>query len=84
VSQYLVGQDRDHAMVPFECNLCVFRKLWGHTPDPLAPEDELLMACIRRVNLDGFWSGAKGTLLGNQDKIADGLQLSGSVGLKGP
>jgi hypothetical protein len=71
-------------MVPFECDVCVFRKLRGHTPDPLAPEDELLMACIRRVNLDAFWSRAKGTVLGNRDKLKDGLQLSETVGLKGP
>jgi hypothetical protein len=71
-------------MVPFECDLCVFRKLRKHTPDPLSPEDELLMACIRRVNLDAFWSRAKGTVLGNRDKLADGLKLSETVGLKGP
>jgi hypothetical protein len=42
------------------------------------------MACICRVNLDAFWSRAKGILLGNRDKLADGLQLSKTVGLGGP
>jgi hypothetical protein len=71
-------------MVLFKCDLCFFWKLRGHMPDPLASEDELLMACIHRVNLDAFGSQAKGTVSGNWNKLADGLQLSELVGLGGP
>ena len=45
-SQYKLGRDGDHLLVLFECDLCVFRKLRGHTPDLLAPSDTLLLACI--------------------------------------
>jgi hypothetical protein len=83
-NQYKNGRDGDHALVPFECDLCVFRKLRGHTPDPLAPADLLLMACIRRINLDAFWSRAAATVKGNKDKLAEGLRMSELVGLTGP
>jgi hypothetical protein len=39
-----------------ECDLCVFRKLKKRSPDVTNPGDELLIACIRRINLDAFWS----------------------------
>ena len=31
VNQYLMGQDRDHTMVPFECELCIFRIVGPHS-----------------------------------------------------
>jgi hypothetical protein len=42
------------------------------------------MACIRRINLDAFWSRAAATVRGNKDKLAEGLRMSESVGLAGP
>jgi hypothetical protein len=54
---YLNARDGDHSMVPFECNLCIFRKL--RKKDPLArdPQDDLLLACVRCMNLDAFGAG---------------------------
>jgi hypothetical protein len=83
-NQYKSARDGDHALVPFKCDLCVFQKLREHTPYPLAPEDTLLMACIRHINLDTFWSGAAATVRGNKDKLAEGLRMSAAVGLAGP
>jgi hypothetical protein len=83
-NQYKSARNGDHALVPFECDLCIFRKLRGHTPDPLAPEDTLLMACLRRINLDAFWSRAAATVRGNKDKLAEGLQMLAAAGLSGP
>ena len=71
-------------MVPFECDLCIFRKLKGQTPVPNTPQDALLLACIRRANLDAFWSRAKSTALANRDKVAFGIQMSATMGLLGP
>jgi hypothetical protein len=48
------ARNGDHAMVPFECDLCIFRKLQNTSPDSAQPDDRLLMACIRRMNLDAF------------------------------
>jgi hypothetical protein len=30
--EYMVGRDGDHLMIPFECDLCIFRKLRHHDP----------------------------------------------------
>jgi hypothetical protein len=83
-NQYKSARDGDHALMPFECNLCLFQKLRQHTPDPLAPEDILLLACIRRINLDAFWSWAAATVRGNKDKLEEGLRMSAAVRLAGP
>jgi hypothetical protein len=46
--------------------------------------DKLLLAAIRRVSLDEFWSRATSTVSANRDKIKQGLYLSSLVGLLGP
>jgi hypothetical protein len=84
-SAFHVARDGDHLMVPFECYFCIFEKLRGTEPN-LEPgnKDRVLMACIRRVNLDAFWSRMTSTVTTNRDKVRSGLKLSESVGLKGP
>jgi hypothetical protein len=73
---YIRARNGAHLMVPFECDACIFRKL--------RKSDELLLACVRRINLDVFWSKAADTVNGNRDKLADILSLSKLVGLQGP
>jgi hypothetical protein len=82
--EYLVGRDGDHLLVPFECDLCMFRKLRHQEPLVTSEQDKLLMACIRRISLDAFWSRASSTVLGNRDKIKQAFNLSQLVGLEGP
>jgi hypothetical protein len=43
-----------------------------------------LLACIRRANLDTFWSRAKSSALSNRDKVVFAIKLSAMVGLQGP
>jgi hypothetical protein len=71
-------------LVPFECDLCIFRKLKSHNPLPDNQEDILMLACMRRANLDAFWSRAKSTALTNRDKVAFAIRLSPTMGLMGP
>ena len=79
------ARNGDHTMVPFECDTCIFRKLTSRIfPEKRNPQDQLLLACIRRMNLDAFWSRATGTVNGQRDKLALAIKLSGLVGLKGP
>jgi hypothetical protein len=78
------GRDGDHLLVPTECDLCIFRKLKGQTPVPSNPQDALLLACIRRANLDAFWSCGKSTAFANRDKVAFGIRMSATLGLLGP
>lgn len=49
---FRMGLDGDHLMVPFECDLCVFRKLNGRNPILASDQDNLLSTCIRRAPLD--------------------------------
>jgi len=69
---------------PFECDLCVFRKLNGRSPRPGTDKDALLMACIRRVNLDAFWARAPGTVTGNASRVRLTVELSTQLGLPNP
>jgi len=49
-----VGRNGDHALIPFECDLCIFRKLKKMNPVEGRPGDDLLLGCIRRINLDAM------------------------------
>jgi hypothetical protein len=68
--EYLVARDGDHLLVPFECNLCIFRKLQRYDPLSTLEQDRLLLACIQRITLDAFWSRASSTVAGNRDKAS--------------
>lgn len=83
-SQYLNARDGDHLLTPFECNVCVFRKLRRQSPDYTSLVDLRLLDCIRRVTLDAFWSRASSTVKGNCDRIKALLKISESMGLDGP
>ena len=79
-----MGREGDHLLIPFECDLCIFRKLKKMNPLLESTRDVLLMACIRRVNLDAMWSRTTNIVVGNRDRIRLGLRLSDQVGLEGP
>lgn len=84
-TEFTQAREGDHLMVPFECDYCIFQKLRGkEQPNDQLIKDKLLMACIRRIILDAFWSRASSTVLGNRDRAKAALRLSELVGLKGP
>ncbi len=56
------ARDGDHLMAPFECDDCVFLKLRKCRPNLAYSRDRLLLACIRRANLDVFWSRETATI----------------------
>jgi hypothetical protein len=45
----------DHLLVPFQCDLCSFRNLCLRNPAEDRPQDQFLLCCIRRANLDAMW-----------------------------
>ena len=57
----------DDLMVQFECDVCVFAKLFKRLPGSGkdTSKDEFSLACIRRVTLDAFWSRASSTVASN-------------------
>ena len=81
---YLTARAGDHLMVPFECDLCVFRKLMKRDPDDARPGDQLARQAIRRIILDSFWGRASPTVLHNVGLIRQILKGSAMLGLDGP
>ena len=74
----------DHFMIPFECDLCVFRKLYFRDPRVDHATDRKALATIRRMILDAFWSRASSTVRANAKMIQKGCDLSASLGLDPP
>ena len=46
--------------------------------------DSLAMSCIRRINLDAFWSLARSTVEGNARQVRHGLALCKRMGFSAP
>ena len=82
-TDFHVARDGDHLMVPFECDLCIFRKLRKQNPDKESATDRLLLGCIRRANLDAFWSRTTNTVTQNMRKVRQSIAFSRSLGLDG-
>jgi len=83
-SRFNVARKGDHLMCPFECDVCVFRKLRSRSPLRGSEQDVLLLACIRRVNLDAFWARAPTTVKANASKVKLVTELSQELGLAEP
>ena len=78
------ARNGDHALVPFECDHCIFFKLRRRIPDPSKDLDKLLLIMISRMNLDAFWARARGTVVENTNRIKRTIKFSNSLGLLGP
>ncbi|KAI2498992.1 hypothetical protein MHU86_15496 [Fragilaria crotonensis] len=83
IGRFTSARNGDNLMVPFECDFCVFGKLFDHAPDISTKKDVFALACIRRIILDAFWSRARSTVDANTAKTREGLVLSRSLGMKG-
>ena len=78
------ARNGDHALTPFECDFCIFRKLKGRNPNQDNHQDKLLLVHIRRMNLDAFWARARSTVKENSNRIKQSLKFSQTLGLTGP
>ena len=83
VGRFTSARNGDNLMVPFECDFCVFGKLFEHVPSETNEKDVFAMACIRRVILDAFWSRARSTVDANTAKAREAVALSRSMGMRG-
>lgn len=81
---FLHARDGDHMVCPFECDLRIFHKLKFRDPIESNTADKTLLACIRRGNLDAFWSSAKSTIEGNTRNLKKTSKFSTTLGLGGP
>ena len=77
---FLVARDGDNLVTPFQCDYCHFENLMGREPIVDLASDVRLLKCIRRVNLDAFWSREPGTVRGVLDEAKRGLAIATSLG----
>ena len=68
--------------VPFQCDYCWFFTLKRRHVNAASPGDRLLLAYIRRVNLDMMWSREESTVRNTLTQIKKGRALSGELGLE--
>jgi hypothetical protein len=60
------AREGDHLMCIFQCDGCHFLNMQGRLPILRNIADELLLSCIRRANLDAFWSRERSTVAQNR------------------
>ena len=82
--QFHTARDGDHLLTPFQCDVCVFRRVYSRSPDGQSLSDQLGLAYIRRANLDAFWSRAAGTVRNNKGIVRRSIEELAAVGLQGP
>ena len=78
------ARNGDHIITPFECDTCIFHKLKRRVPINNSQRDKLLLAVIRRMNLDAFWSRARRTIMENTRRAKQTLDICKATGLEGP
>ena len=76
---FKIGRDGDHTLILFECDSCIFRKLQRRDPEVGSSQDDLLLMCIRRINLDYMWSSATLTVKANRGSLNIRFKMSESV-----
>ena len=81
--RFKCARDGDHMMCPFQCDGCHFFNIQGRRPGVKVQDDVLLM-CIRRANLDAFWSRESSTVEANRREGARVLALSERLGIDNP
>ena len=80
--RYLSARNGDHLITPFQCDLCQFRNLTDRDPQELIPQDNRLMKCIRRANLDALWSTEPDTVSKNLSELRRGSMLASTLGIQ--
>jgi len=63
------ARNGDHLVTSFECDLCHFRNCCGRDPHLSSHKDRFTLVCIRRGNLDAFWSREISTVRDNLRRV---------------
>lgn len=79
---FLEARPGDHLLCPFQCELCSFYKLKGHTPRTKDPSDALLLKYLRQANIDAFWCRRPGTVSGYVRLIAEQIDAGKVFGIE--
>ena len=68
VYRYKVGMDGAHLMMPFQCDLCLFRTLFKRNPRRVMADKENLII-LQRINLDVIWAREPSTIAKNMGTL---------------
>ena len=55
MERFQKGRNGDHLMTSFQCDICHFRNMKNRDYIAGRVDDQKLMVCIRRANLDAFF-----------------------------
>jgi hypothetical protein len=61
-SMFVTSREGNHLLCPFQCDFCHFINMKDREPNMENAQDVFTMRCIRRANLDAFWSQRPGTV----------------------
>ncbi len=67
--RYRSARDGDQFLTSFECDLCHFRNCCQRNPREGDSKDQWTLLCIRRANLDAFWSREISTVKANLSRL---------------
>ena len=82
--EYEVVRPGDGLLVPFQCDVCVFRRIRKEEPDSSSVSDRVLLMYIRRANLDVFWSRAPKTVANELGNATRNIRNISFLKLSGP
>ncbi|KAL7565458.1 hypothetical protein ACA910_020841 [Epithemia clementina (nom. ined.)] len=71
-------------MCSFQCDCCAFYNMKMRYPAETSTKDQLLLNCIRRANLDAFWSRERSTVSKNRLEMAGFLRSAKTLGIDWP
>jgi hypothetical protein len=81
VFKFKSARDGDHLVTPFQCHFCLFRLLTRRILDASNHQDEWLMCCLVRANIDAFWGREPATVTANQRNLHQLIKMWREVGL---
>ena len=79
--RFVCAHKGDMLLSPFQCDYCLFVNLLKREANGAAPVDRLLLAYIRRVNLDIMWSREESTVASTLGQFCKGRDLRRELGL---
>jgi hypothetical protein len=79
-NRFLMARDGDHLVTSFQCDQCHFVNLFGRLPISGLGSDIRVLKCIRRANLDAFWSREPSTVKRVLQEVKRGLAIASSLG----
>jgi hypothetical protein len=80
-NRFKEARDGDHLLCSFQCDACHFLNVQRRVSIPGKESDDLLLVCIRRANLDAFWSRERSTVNQNRREGVRYAEICSTLGL---